>query len=125
MSFKFSSLSSFARDIVLRYKQQRVKDVVETYAHAVDAMCVVGVPKAVDAYRKAAHVIVDKTFANPIVAVNLLDAIDAAVKYYGPDLKVVVDEYVTEYSAALDQQFVTSRLERLNTALKALKTDTN
>lgn len=121
----FTSIITFAKNAVTKYKAQRVKDVVTQYVSLADAQFVMTVPVALEFYRNSAHVIVDKTFENPEPALKLVEALDAVTKHYGPALS---DEFEA-FSAKLEGRgvslVVTKRIEALLKAIEGLTTDVN
>lgn len=121
MSIK--SIISAARNAVTKYKAQRVKAVVDSYIGLADAQVVMIVPAVLDFYRRSATVVVDKTYENPEPAVQLLEALDQAVKHYGPALIAEFEAFSAEHAKRSNSIVVTSRLEQLLQSINDLTTD--
>lgn len=121
MSIK--SIISFARNAVTKYKAQRVKSVVDSYIGLADAQVVMIVPAVMEFYRRAAHVVVDKTYENPEPAAQLLEALDNAAKHYGPALIAEFEAFSVEHAKRSNSIVVTSRLEQLLQTINDLTTD--
>ena len=119
----FASIIAKARNVITKYKAQRVKDVITQYVGVADAQVVMLVPVALEFYRDAAHKIVDKTFENPEPALKLIEALDAVTKHYGPALKAEFEEFSTELEARGASPVVTKRIEALVAAVEALTND--
>ena len=120
---KFKSITTFVTNAVTKYKAQRVRDVVSQYFTAVDAQVTTALPVAVEFYRNSAHVIVDKTFENPEPALQLVAALDAVTKHYGPALSAEFEVFSTKLEALGASPVVTKRIEALIAAVKALTND--
>lgn len=114
---------SFARNAVIKYKAQRIKSVVDSYIGLADAQVVMIVPAVMEFYRRTAHVIVDKTYENPEPAAQLLEALDNAVKHYGPALIAEFEAFSAEHAKRSNSIVVTSRLEQLLQTINDLTTD--
>lgn len=121
----FKSIVTFAKNAVTKYKAQRVKDVVTQYIGLADAQVVVAMPIALEFYRNSAHVIVDKTFENPKPALQLVAALDAVTKHYGPALKAEFNVLSTKLEALGTSPVVLQRVEALFKAIEDLTTDVN
>jgi hypothetical protein len=119
----FKSIITFAKNAVTKYKAQRVKDVVTQYIGLADAQVVMAVPVALEFYRNSAHVIVDKTFENPEPALNLIEALDAVTKHYGPALSAEFKAFSTKLEERGASPVVTSRIEALMQSVNDLTTD--
>ena len=121
----FASIIAKARNVITKYKAQRVKDVITQYVGVADAQVVMLVPVALEFYRDAAHKIVDKTFENPEPALKLVEALDAVSKHYGPTLRAEFEAFSAELEARGAPSVVTKRVEALFDAVSALTTDVN
>ena len=121
----FKSIASFVTNAVTKYKAQRVRDVVSQYCATVDAQVMSTMPVAIEFYRGVATAIVDKTFEDPIPALQLVSALDAVTKHYGPAL---IDEFKA-FSTKLEERgadpAMLQRVEALFKAIEALTTDVN
>ena len=121
--FKF--ITTFVTNAVTKYKAQRVKDVVSQYIGLADAQVVMMVPVALEFYRNSAHVIVDKTFEDPKPALQLVAALDAVTKHYGPALGAEFDALNAKLEAPSASSLVLQRVEALFKAIEDLTTDVN
>lgn len=119
----FASIIAAARNAITKYKARRVHDVINNYIGLVDAQVVMIVPAVLDFYRRSATVVVDKTYENPEPAVQLLEALDRAVKHYGPALITEFKAFSAEHAARCDSPVVTSRIEALMQSVNNLTTD--
>ena len=123
--FKFNTLTSFVTNAVTKYKAQRVRDVVSQYYATVDAQVTTTLPVAIEFYRGAATAIVDKTFEDPKPALQLIEALDAVAKHYGPALSVEFEMLSTKLEERGASSLVLQRVEALSKAIAALTTDVN
>lgn len=121
----FNKIITAARTAIAKYKAQRVKDVVTEYVSIADAQVATCVPTALEFYRDAAHIIVDKTFENPEPALKLIEALDAVAKHYGPELKELTNSAVAKLEAQGASPAVTKRIEAFVKALETMKEDVN
>lgn len=121
--FKF--ITTFVTNAVTKYKAQRVKDVVTQYIGLADAQVVMSVPIALEFYRNSAHVIVDKTFEDPKPALQLVAALDAVTKHYGPALGAEFEVFSTKLVERGVSPVVTKRIEALFKSIEDLTTDVN
>ena len=121
----FASIIAKARNVITKYKAQRVKDVITQYIGVADAQVVMLVPVALEFYRDAAHKIVDKTFENPEPALKLVEALDAVSKHYGPTLRAEFEAFSAKLEERGAPSVVTKRVEALFDAVSALTTDVN
>ena len=121
----FNKIITAVRTTIAKYKAQRVKDVVTEYVSIADAQVVTCVPTALEFYRDAAHIIVDKTFENPEPALKLIEALDAVAKHYGPELKELTNSAVTKLEAQGASPAVTKRIEAFVKALETMREDVN
>ena len=119
----FASIITFTKNAVAKYKAQRVKDVVNQYIGLADAQVVTAVPVALEFYRNSAHIIIDKTFENPEPALNLIEALDAVTKHYGPALRTEFKEFSAELEERGASPVITKRIEALVAAVEALTND--
>ena len=121
----FKSIATFVTNAVDKYKAQRVRDVVSQYCATVDQQLVTTLPVAIEFYRGVATAIVDKTFEDPIPALQLVSALDAVTKHYGPAL---IDEFKA-FSTKLEERgadpAMLQRVEALFKAIEGLTTDVN
>ena len=122
---KFKAITKFAQDAVTKYKAQRVRDVVSQYCATVDAQVTTALPVAIEFYRGAATAIVDKTFEDPKPALQLIEALDAVTKHYGPALSVEFEMLSTKLEERGASPVVTKRIEALLKAIEDLTTDVN
>ena len=123
--FKFNTLTSFVTNAVTKYKAQRVRDVVSQYCAAVDTQIATTVPAAIEFYRGAATAIVDKTFEDPRPALQLVAAVQAVSKHYGPALSAEFGAFSTKLEALGASPVILQRVEALSKAIAALTTDVN
>ena len=121
--FKFNTLTQFVTNAVTKYKAQRVRDVVSQYCATVDHQVVTTLPAAIEFYRGVATAIVDKTFEDPKPALQLVAALDAVTKHYGPALKAEFEEFSAELEERGASPVVTKRIEALVAAVEALTND--
>ena len=121
----FASIITFAKNAVTKYKAQRVRDVVSQYCATVDAQVTTTVPVAVEFYRGVATAIVDKTFEDPKPALQLIEALDAVTKHYGPALKTEFEVLSTSLEERGASPVVTKHIEALLKAIEDLTTDVN
>ena len=123
--FKFKSITTFATNAVTKYKAQRVRDVVSQYCATVDQQVLSTLPVAIEFYRGCATAIVDKTFEDPKPALQLVAALDAVTKHYGPALSVEFEMLSTKLEERGASPVVLQRVEALFKAIEALTTDVN
>ena len=121
----FASIITFAKNAVTKYKAQRVRDVVSQYYATVDAQVTTTLPVAIEFYRGAATAIVDKTFEDPKPALQLIEALDAVTKHYGPALSVEFEMLSTKLEERGASPVVTKHIEALLKAIEDLTTDVN
>ena len=121
----FTSIITFTKNAITKYKGQRVKDFVTQYCAAADAQVVTAVPVALEFYRNSAHVIIDKTFENPEPALKLIEALDAVTKHYGPALGAEFEVFSTKLVERGASPVITKRIEALLKAIEGLTTDVN
>ena len=121
----FASIITFAKNAVTKYKAQRVRDVVSQYYATVDAQVTTTLPVAIEFYRGATTAIVDKTFEDPKPALQLIEALDAVTKHYGPALSVEFEMLSTKLEERGASLVVTKRIEALFKAIEDLTTDVN
>ena len=121
----FKSITTFVTNAVTKYKAQRVRDVVSQYCAAVDTQVTTTLPVAIEFYRGAATAIVDKTFEDPKPALQLIEALDAVAKHYGPALSVEFEMLSTKLEELGASPVVTKHIEALLKAIEDLTTDVN
>ena len=121
----FKSITTFVTNAVTKYKAQRVRDVVSQYCATVDAQVTTTIPVAIEFYRGAATAIVDKTFEDPKPALQLVAALDAVTKHYGPALSVEFEMLSTKLEERGASPVVTKHIEALFKAIEDLTTDVN
>ena len=121
----FKSITTFVTNAVTKYKAQRVRDVVSQYCATVDTQVTATLPVAVEFYRGVATAIVDKTFEDPKPALQLVAALDAVTKHYGPALSVEFEMLSTKLEERGASPVVTKRIEALLKAIEDLTTDVN
>ena len=123
--FKFKSITTFVTNAVTKYKAQRVRDVVSQYFAAVDTQATAVLPAAIEFYRGAATAIVDKTFEDPTPALQLVSALDAVTKHYGPALSAEFEMLSTKLEERGASPVMLQRVEALFKAIEDLTTDVN
>ena len=123
--FNIKSITTFVTNAITKYKAQRVKDVVNQYCATVDTQVTTTLPVAIEFYRGVATAIVDKTFEDPKPALQLIEALDAVTKHYGPALSVEFEMLSTKLEERGASPVVTKRIEALFKAIEDLTTDVN
>lgn len=108
------------KKIIAARKAQQVKDVVTHFAQLVDVQVLTTLPTAIAFYQRTAHTFIDKTVENPEPALQLISALDACVKHYGPAVKEEFARYEAEFDTKLNSPIVASREAQLEAALEAL-----
>ena len=121
----FKSIATFVTNAVDKYKAQRVRDVVSQYCAVVDTQAAATLPAAVEFYRGVATAIVDKTFEDPIPALQLVSALDAVTKHYGPALSAEFEVFSAKLEALGTSPVMLQRVEALFKAIEDLTTDVN
>ena len=121
----FKSITTFVTNAVTKYKAQRVRDVVSQHCATVDAQVTATLPVAVEFYRGVATTIVDKTFEDPKPALQLIEALDAVTKHYGPALSVEFEMLSTKLEERGASPVMLQRVEALFKAIEDLTTDVN
>ena len=121
----FASIIAKARNVITKYKAQRVKDVITQYVAAVDVQVTTTLPVAIEFHRGVATAIVDKTFENPEPALRLVDALDAVSKHYGPTLRAEFEALSAKLEELGADPAMLQRVEALFDAFSALTTDVN
>lgn len=121
----FTSIVTFAKNAVTKYKAQRVRDVVSQYFATVDAQVLSTMPVAIDFYRGCATAIVDKTFEDPKPALQLVAAVQAVSEHYGPALRAEFDVLSTKLEERGADPAMLQRVEALFKAIEDLTTDAN
>lgn len=121
----FTSIVTFAKNAVTKYKAQRVRDVVSQYCATVDAQVLSTMPVAIDFYRGCATAIVDKTFEDPAPALQLVAAVQAVSEHYGPALRAEFDVLSTKLEERGADPAMLQRVEALFKAIEDLTTDVN
>ena len=119
------SFVTFAKNAVTKYKAQRVRDVVSQYCATVDTQVTTTLPVAIEFYRGVATAIVDKTFEDPKPALQLIEALDAVTKHYGPALSVEFEMLSTKLEVLGAEPVMLQRVEALFKAIEDLTTDVN
>ena len=122
---KFKVITTFATNAVTKYKAQRVRDVVSQYCATVDTQVTTTLPVAIEFYRGVATAIVDKTFEDPKPALQLVAALDAVTKHYGPALSAEFEVFSTKLEALGASPVMLQRVEALFKAIEDLTTDVN
>ena len=120
-----SAVAAFITNAVTKYKAQRVRDVVSQYCATVDHQVVTTLPAAIEFYRGVATAIVDKTFEDPKPALQLVAALDAVTKHYGPALSAEFEVLSTKLEALGASPVMLQRVEALFKAIEDLTTDVN
>ena len=120
---KFKFITTSVTNAVTKYKAQRVRDVVSQYCDTVDEQATIALPVTVEFCRGVATAIIDKTFEDPKPALQLVAALDAVTKHYGPALKAEFEEFSAELEARGASPVVTKRIEALVAAVEALTND--
>lgn len=123
--FKFNTLTQFVTNAVTKYKAQRVRDVVSQYCATVDTQVTATLPVAIEFYRGVATAIVDKTFEDPKPALQLVEALNAVTKHYGPALSDEFKAFSTKLEALGASPVMLQRVEALFKSVKDLATDVN
>lgn len=118
-----ASIIAAARNAITKYKARRVHDVINNYIGLVDDQAIMFVPVVLNFYRRSATVIVDKTYENPEPAVQLLEALDRAVKHYGPALTAEFKAFSTGLEEQGASPVITKRIEALMQSVNDLTTD--
>lgn len=121
----FKSITTFAKNAVTKYKAQRVRDVVSQYYATVDAQVTTTLPVAIEFYRGAATAIVDKTFEDPKPALQLIEALDAVTKHYGPALSAEFEVFSTKLVERGASPVMLQRVGALLKSIEDLTTDVN
>ena len=121
----FKSIITFVTNAVTKYKAQRVRDVVSQYCATVDQQVLSTMPVAIEFYRGAATAIVDKTFEDPKPALQLIEALGAVTKHYGPALSVEFEVLSTKLEALGASPVMLQRVEALFKSIEGLTTDAN
>lgn len=98
---------------IAAYKAQRVKNVIDSYIALVDAQVIVNVPVALKFYRELSKGVVDATYANPQVAIDLAKALEAANDVYAPVLKRVWAGFEAELGNAQHHPALDRRVKQL------------
>lgn len=121
----FASIIKFVTNAVTKYKAQRVRDVVSQHCATVDAQVLSTLPVAIEFYRGVATAVVDKTFEDPAPALQLVSALDAVTKHYGPALIDEFDVLSTKLEERGADPAMLQRVEALFKAIEDLTTDVN
>lgn len=113
----FITLTAFVSNTVTKYKARRVATVIDTYFELVGKHVATLLPAVISTYHQVARVTVDKTYENPQVAIDLVNALHKAVDHYGPS--------VIEIIKAAQQQLeaVQPDCTPLNDAIEAMTSD--
>ena len=122
---KFKVITTFATNAVTKYKAQRARDVVSQYCATVDTQVTTTLPVTIEFYRGVATAIVDKTFEDPKPALQLVAALDAVTKHYGPALSAEFEVFSTKLEALGASPVMLQRVEALFKAIEDLTTDVN
>ena len=116
---------NFIRNIITKYKMNRLYAVVNEYFGAVHAHNTYVLPRIVQYARDSLGVVVEKTAERPEIAVNLVNALEAAVKHYGPALVAEFKKASAEIEERLESKPITDSLNHLVEAIDMLVKDTN
>ena len=119
------SLTNAVRNVVAKYKAQRVRDVVSQYCATVDQQVLSTLPVAIEFYRGCATAIVDKTFEDPTPALQLVSAVQAVSEHYGPALRAEFDVLSAKLEERGADPAMLQRVEALFKAIEDLTTDVN
>ena len=122
---KFKAIATFVTNAVTKYKAQRVRDVISQYRDTVDTQVTIVLPVITEFYKNVATSVVDKTFEDPKPALQLIEALDAVTKHYGPALSDEFEAFSTKLEERGASPVVTKRIEALLASIDALNGDRN
>ena len=115
----------FIRNAITKYKMNRLYAVVNEYFGAVHAHNTYVLPRIVQYARDSLGVVVEKTAERPEIAVNLVNALEAAVKHYGPALVAEFKKASAEIEERQGIPPVVNQINHLVEAIDMLVKDTN
>lgn len=115
-----SKFASLIKTYIAARKAQQVKNVAMQFTQLVGSQILVAVPTAVMFYQRSAHALIDKTVENPEPALQLISALDACVKHYGPTVKEEFLRYQAELETKLDSPLIMNRVSQFEAALGEL-----
>lgn len=115
-----SKFISLIKTYIAARKAQQVKDVITQFTQLVDAQVLLTIPTAVAFYQRSAHALIDKTVEAPEPALQLITALDACVKHYGPTVKEEFAKYQAELEIKHSSPVVKVREAQLKAALDEL-----
>ena len=113
----------FIRNAITKYKVARMHAVINEYFGAVHAHNTYVLPRIVQYARDSLGVVVEKTAERPEIAVNLVNALEAAVKHYGPALVAEFKKASAEIEERQGIPPVVNQINHLAEAIDALLTD--
>ena len=115
----------FIRNAITKYKTRRMHAVINEYFGAVHIYNTYVLPRIVLFMRDSSYIVAEKTTERPEVAVNLVNALEAAVKHYGPALVAEFKKASAEIEERLESKPITNSLDHLAEAIDMLTKDTN
>ena len=115
----------FIRNAITKYKMNRLYAVVNEYFGAVHIYNTYVLPRIVLLMRDSSYIVAEKTAERPEIAINLVNALEAAAKHYGPALVGAFKRATNEIEERLESKPITDSLNHLAEAIDALITDTN
>lgn len=107
-----NSIKSFIRNLFVSNKKKELHNAVDAYTEMVHFAASTGV----GAYRAAAHDMIELTFDNPEVALNLINAAKAAHELYSP----IFERMSRGIDASFDTATAKQLLSTFEAALKQL-----
>lgn len=102
-----NKLKTFIRNLFISNKKKELHAIIDAYSETVHFAASAGV----GVYRAAAHDIIDFTFENPEVALNLINAAKAAHELYSP--------IFNRMSRGMDASFDTTTAKQLIATFEA------
>lgn len=114
---------NFIRNAITKYKMNRLYAVVNEYFGAVNLHNRYVLPRIMEYMRDSLVIVNEKTAERPEVAINLVNALEAAAKHYGPALVAEFKIATAEIEKCQNFPMLKNQCDHFAKAIDALITD--
>lgn len=112
----------FINSIITAVRTRKAKSIVKTFVAYVRAQSAESMTNALDFYQASALHVVKKTEEDDKPLTDLVLALDAVLKHYGPGLAQELNAFKLRMAEVEDNGFVTARRMAFTDAFEELKT---